>query len=240
MEHCANLYKNMIASQSVKLMAIYEFIRSGPTTPPSNVTNLSNGVNVVEKDCFHLIEQALKKLYNSIRVVDKIVTHAKIEKFLREKIVQKLDISLVECESAENKEYDKVYKIVSTSKCLEEFRREKRNEALPAKSVRANPFISNIKVDDESSSTTTSNSTQQMPLSKLNDLDLKILAYSEIVLLLFERLVADENPVFCKALPFFYPRICEYLRIAPNFRARQVIADIFERIPENYENFKVL
>lgn len=47
-----------------------------------------------------------------------------------------------------------------------DFRREKRGETLPTKTVRANPFISNVKVDDESSQNSTSNA--KMQLSQLN------------------------------------------------------------------------
>lgn len=108
-----------------------------------------------------------------------------------------------------------------------EYKKQKRVDSLPSKS-RANPFFG--KMDSTTRPPSTSVTSEKIQLSQLGDLDLRILAYSEIIALCIERFVSDDQPNFTRLLPILSPITVDFLRIATNLRARNCIADFISRL----------
>lgn len=98
LEQSANLYKFMIAAQSVKLMTVYQLAKNDKTHLKS-----------LESSLCHLLEK-LKK-YDDEAAANKLST------FARDRLEQKIQISLVE-NNDKNPEF-KSFSVVSASKCLE-------------------------------------------------------------------------------------------------------------------------
>uniref|UniRef100_A0AC35G4T0 Uncharacterized protein n=1 Tax=Panagrolaimus sp. PS1159 TaxID=55785 RepID=A0AC35G4T0_9BILA len=87
-----------------------------------------------------------------------------------------------------------------------------------------------------SPSSTTATTNEKLQLSQLGDLDLRILAYSEIIALCIERFVSDEKSIFLRLLPILSPITVDFLRIATNLRARNCIADFISRLCNSNSN----
>lgn len=99
-------------------------------------------------------------------------------------------------------------------------------DSLPSKTNRQNPFVSKPEITEKQSSI----SPEKLQLSQLNDLDVRILAYSEIIAQTIERHTFDDKSSFDTLLPSICPCAVKFLRIATNFRARNCIADFLTRL----------
>ena len=102
LEHHANLYKYTIAAQSVKLASIYEFARS---------TDAS-------KEHSGILERSLRALLEALTKFDEEAAANKLASFARDRLNQKIRISLVENNEKSTDEI-KAFSIVSAAKCLE-------------------------------------------------------------------------------------------------------------------------
>uniref|UniRef100_A0A7E4VEJ0 DUF1981 domain-containing protein n=1 Tax=Panagrellus redivivus TaxID=6233 RepID=A0A7E4VEJ0_PANRE len=210
LDHAANLYRITIAAQSVKLMAIYKFARE--ESPNS-------------EDRPHLkgLESSLRQLLEALRKLDAEAAANKLASFARDRIDQKINISLIENpDSAAKDDNFKAFNVVSAAKCLEEYKRQKRVESLP--SNRANPFIA------KADSKTALFSSEKLQISQLNDLDVRILAYTEVLALTLERYAADDDATFDSLLPTLSPIVVDFMRVATSLRARNVVADLLDRL----------
>ncbi|KAE9548536.1 hypothetical protein FO519_008250 [Halicephalobus sp. NKZ332] len=208
LEQSANLYKCMISSQSVKLMSVYQIAKLG------------------KDDYLKTLGSSLLNLLDQLRKYDQEAAKNKLASFARDRIDQKIQISLIE-NNEKNENELKSFSVVSAAKCLEEYKKQKRMDSLPSKSVRSNPFVSRL---DSNPNLTIS--PEKLQLSQLNDLDVRILAFSEVIAQTVERFIADEKSVFDSLLPVFCPIVIDFLRIATNFRARTCIADFLTRLAQ--------
>ena len=102
LEQSSNLYKLMIASQSVKLMSVYQ------------IAKLENGKNYYLKT----LESSLLNLLDQLKKYDQEAAANKLASFARDRIDQKIQISLVES-SDKNDNGVKSFSVVSAAKCLE-------------------------------------------------------------------------------------------------------------------------
>ncbi|KAI6208663.1 DUF1981 domain-containing protein [Aphelenchoides besseyi] len=98
--------------------------------------------------------------------------------------------------------------------------------------VRANPFVSRLNVKATRPST---DSTDGLQMAQLSDLDLRLIAQSEVVAILVQRVLNEETEVFRVFLPLFLPKIRRLMRISPAKRSRLVCAEFLERLDKEWE-----
>uniref|UniRef100_A0A914Y2M8 Uncharacterized protein n=1 Tax=Panagrolaimus superbus TaxID=310955 RepID=A0A914Y2M8_9BILA len=228
LEQNANLYKYTIASQSVKLVSIYEIARNEESDSEND-----------KKEHTKILERSLRSLLEGLKKYDEEAATNKLASFARDRLDQKIKISLVE-NNEKIVDGIKIFSIVGTAKCLEEYKKQKRVDSLPSRS-RANPFFG--KMDSTTRAPTASSASscsavtpnERLQLSQLCDLDLRILAYSEIIALCIEKFVSDETAIFARLLPILSPITVDFLRIATNLRARNCIADFISRLCNDHE-----
>ncbi|KAI6204147.1 DUF1981 domain-containing protein [Aphelenchoides besseyi] len=99
--------------------------------------------------------------------------------------------------------------------------------------VRANPFVSRLNVKATRPST---DSTDGLQMAQLSDLDLRLIAQSEVVAILVQRVLNEETEVFRVFLPLFLPKIRRLMRISPAKRSRLVCAEFLERLDKRVGN----
>uniref|UniRef100_A0A914PGC8 Uncharacterized protein n=1 Tax=Panagrolaimus davidi TaxID=227884 RepID=A0A914PGC8_9BILA len=220
LEQNANLYKYTIASQSVKLISIYEIARNEENTSENS-------------EHTKILERSLRSLLEVLKKYDQEAATNKLASFARDRLDQKIKISLVE-NNEKIVDGIKIFNIVGTAKCLEEYKKQKRVDSLPSRS-RANPFFGKMDSTTRAPSITATTN-EKLQLSQLGDLDLRILAYSEIIALCIERFVSDKKPIFLRLLPILSPITVDFLRIATNLRARNCIADFISRLCNSNSN----
>lgn len=108
LEQNANLYKYTIASQSVKLISIYEIAR--------NESNDSSGDS--KKEHTKILKRSLRTLLEVLKKYDEEAATNKLASFARDRLDQKIKISLVE-NNEKIVDGIKIFNIVGTAKCLE-------------------------------------------------------------------------------------------------------------------------
>ncbi|KAI1709572.1 brefeldin A-inhibited guanine nucleotide-exchange protein 3 [Ditylenchus destructor] len=233
-----NLYKILVACHSVKLSAVFYQMSIGK-----------------ESEEFYLtfIHASIVSLLNSLSTYDAIAAKNKLAMYARERLVQPVEFSLIECapdESEVDEEASgpapKTYAVVPTKQCLNDFHKQKKTETLPSAQVtkpieesgvsRPNPFISGVKLSErETQNETPNDGNQQLRLTQLQDLDVCILAYSEVVSLFFERLMLHTDDVtFRNFTPKFFPLLRQFLDVTGNVRARRVISRFLARVEKDF------
>jgi hypothetical protein len=100
--------------------------------------------------------------------------------------------------------------------------------------ARTNPFLSRIH-SLKTSGRFSTDSNDGVHISQLSDLDLRLIAQSEIVAILIERVVREDAAIFRIFLPLFLPKVRHLMRICPAKRARVACSEFLERLDQEWE-----
>uniref|UniRef100_A0A915DB36 HEAT repeat-containing protein 1 n=1 Tax=Ditylenchus dipsaci TaxID=166011 RepID=A0A915DB36_9BILA len=237
-QESVNLYKVVVACHSIKLSAIFYQMEKA------------------ENNTFYLdfLHNSLIGLLCTLSGLETTATSTKLAAFARETFAQPIKFSLVEKKELveftkeENDEQikkgqeksSKSFTIVQAKQCLETFHKQKRAETLPSlSSVRTNPFVSEISmlVNDQDIPPSPETN-QRLRLAQLQDIDIRILAYSEIVALFFERLISEtDDAAFQIFTPKIFPLLRQFLDVTGNVRARRVISQYLARLQNLFPVF---
>ncbi|KAH7728610.1 CEH-12 protein [Aphelenchoides avenae] len=160
-----------------------------------------------------VIRTEVEQIFDTIVKLDASVRVSKYAAYVRDNTEKVCPISLVEKSPG-------LYSVVSTQKCIEEFHKKKRVDSLPSAS-RANPFVTSVKLDEGTSSTV-----QERLLSEpeIQDVDIRIMTYTEIAAEALECLIHYEADTFKRLQPMFSPLLQEFIRKSTTRRPPSLVS----------------
>ncbi|KAI6225101.1 DUF1981 domain-containing protein [Aphelenchoides fujianensis] len=208
----ANLYRLTVASQATKLQTIYE---------------LAKQIDPTKDDVLKVLKKqgAANANLTFIRLIDSLVERSF-------DALERLDAQVVNASGRRDR--DRIDLDCGNLRLSADFEPAGPSAESPpcTPPVRPNPFVSRLNVKAARPST---DSTDGLQIAQLSDLDLRLIAQSEIVAVLIERIAKEEAPVFRVFLPLFLPKVRRLMKVCPAKRARYACAEFLERLDQEME-----